>query len=386
MADRPMRVLFALAELGPGGVESNALNLMSRLDGERFSSRLFLHQAPRFGREVPPGVEVRWAIDGRYRRTKLLPILAACIRQARDCDVIVAAQEGRAALIAFLTARLLRKPIIGCIQFDWQAFRDYSRYRQLLALRWLYPRMTRIVACGEGAGESLRQITGSALPNMQVIRNFVEAKRIREAAQQPMPGWAHQALSKPTVLGLGRLEPQKGFDVLIRAHAKLREHGVDHHLVILGEGSERDRLESLAAELGVADTVFLPGRCENPFPIVRAATVFALSSRFEGMPFALLEAMTLGMPVVATDCPAGPREALDGGRHGTLVPVEDPNALADALRPPLSDQETSNAMARRAAEAASEFADTHAVPKWERLLRLAINTPGYATVSTERDS
>jgi glycosyltransferase involved in cell wall biosynthesis len=138
-------------------------------------------------------------------------------------------------------------------------------------------------------------------------------------------------------MGMGRLTYQKGFDVLLRAHAALRQRGLHHHLVILGEGPDRPALEGLARELGIEGTTFLPGFVSDPFAALRASRVFALSSRYEGFGMVLAEAMALGVPVVTSDCPSGPGDIVEAGRSGRLVPVDDVDALADAVAPLLAD-------------------------------------------------
>ena len=132
------------------------------------------------------------------------------------------------------------------------------------------------------------------------------------------------------VLAAGRLVALKGFDTLLRAFARVRQQ-MPARLVILGEGSERSNLERLAAELGVAADVDMPGFDPNPFRYMKRAGVFVLSSRYEGLPNVLIQAMACGCPVVSTDCPNGPAEILDGGRYGPLVPVDDVEALAYAM-------------------------------------------------------
>lgn len=105
----------------------------------------------------------------------------------------------------------------------------------------------------------------------------------------------------------------------------------DVRLVIFGEGRQRRRLSALAEHLGIAERIALPGFSDNPFAHVARADAFVLSSRFEGSPNALLEALAVGTPAIATDCPSGPREILGDGRYGPLVPIGDPRALADAI-------------------------------------------------------
>jgi glycosyltransferase involved in cell wall biosynthesis len=369
-------VLFTMVELGPGGVETNVLNLLRRLDPARFELSLFLHHDPAAGRHaapraLPPHVRVAWALRGPYRRWKLPYALKHLLTAARQTDVIVAAQEGRATLLACLAGMLLRKPVVGCIQFDWASAGLRMRRRQRWGLRWLCPSMRRIVACGEDSAASLSRIARIAPGRLKVIPNFVEASRVRSCGTDASPPWADGVFAKPTVVAMGRLDEQKGFDVLIRAHAMLVRRHVDHHLLILGEGHLRGSLTELARSLGVERSVFMPGFVAQPFAVLRRGTLFALPSRFEGLPFALIEAMTLGLPVVASDCPSGPGEVLEGGRFGLLVPVDDPTALADALAGVLADPSRQAELSELSRRRAANYADVSAIPAWEELLEAA---------------
>jgi glycosyltransferase involved in cell wall biosynthesis len=154
---------------------------------------------------------------------------------------------------------------------------------------------------------------------------------------------------KPVVLSVGRLEPQKNHAMLLHAFARtVLKHDV--HLMILGEGSLRLALEKLAQTLGLGGRVLLPGFVQNPEPYMRRARVFALSSRNEGFPGVLVEAMDAGTAIVSTDCPHGPSEILDEGRFGTLVPPRDAGALAAALEAELDRPDVGHP-ARRAERA-----------------------------------
>jgi len=139
----------------------------------------------------------------------------------------------------------------------------------------------------------------------------------------------------PVILGIGRLEAQKDFATLLRAFAQVRSRQ-DCRLIILGEGSLRYELEALARKLGVAEHVDLPGFVNNPYAYLVRASVFVLSSTHEGMPNALIEALALGVPVVATNCRSGPAEILEGGRWGRLTPVGDASAMAQAIQEALA--------------------------------------------------
>ncbi len=168
-----------------------------------------------------------------------------------------------------------------------------------------------------------------------MIRNPVVGPAIdRLAADDPGHPWLKGG-GPPVVLGVGRLTRQKDFPTLLRAFARLRER-VDARLIILGEGEDRDALEALARELDIGDVTDLPGFVDNPYGWMRRANVFVLSSAWEGSPNALTEALYLGTPVVATDCRSGPRELLEDGRYGPLVPVGDTEALAGAIEATLA--------------------------------------------------
>jgi glycosyltransferase involved in cell wall biosynthesis len=132
------------------------------------------------------------------------------------------------------------------------------------------------------------------------------------------------------VLGVGELGARKDFATLIRAVARVRERR-RCRLLIIGRGRQRDALLALGNELGFGDDLALPGFVENPYAYMRAADVFVSSSRYEGFANVVAEALAAGVPVVSTDCPSGPREILENGKYGRLVPVGDDAAMATAI-------------------------------------------------------
>jgi glycosyltransferase involved in cell wall biosynthesis len=162
---------------------------------------------------------------------------------------------------------------------------------------------------------------------------------------------------------MGRLVPQKDFATLLRAFALVRADR-PARLVILGEGPERDRLMLLARELGIENDVLLPGFVTNPFAWVGRASLFVLSSAWEGLPTVLVEALACGTPVIATDCPHGPRAILEGGDLGPLVPVGDSRKMAEAMRRMLdAPTERSRLLARAAA-----FHEDRAIEAYRHIL------------------
>jgi glycosyltransferase involved in cell wall biosynthesis len=156
-----------------------------------------------------------------------------------------------------------------------------------------------------------------------------------------------EAGGPPIIVAVGRLHSQKGFDVLLRAFAVARAQ-IDCRLVILGDGPERARLAAQAEQSGLGYDIDMPGFCANPFALMARAGAFVLSSRWEGFPNALVEAMACGAPVIATDCPSGPREILQGGHIAPLVPVDDVDALARTLIATLAARPDTSASRSRA--------------------------------------
>lgn len=187
-----------------------------------------------------------------------------------------------------------------------------------------------IVAISAGVADDLAALADLDRGHIRVIYNPVVDEHFSVRAAKPAP---HPWLSdggSPVVLSVGRLHRDKDYPTLLAAFARLRAQR-PVRLLILGEGPLRTELEALTRQLGVAADVALPGFCGNPLPAMRQAAVFALTSRSEGFGNVLVEALACGCPVVSTDCPSGPREILDGGRYGRLVPVGDAEALATAI-------------------------------------------------------
>ena len=204
-------------------------------------------------------------------------------------------------------------------------------------MRMTYRSADGIVAVSNGVAHDVAKTAGLPVERISVISNPVILSALEERAEEPVDDPWVGPDEPPLVLAVGRLTPQKDFATLIRAVARVRR-SMPCRLLVLGQGEERAALERLAADLGIADDVRFPGFVANPYPYFPRAAVLALSSRFEGLPTVLLEAVCLQVPVVATDCPSGPREILDDGRYGRLVPPGDVEALADAILRTLKDE------------------------------------------------
>lgn len=205
-----------------------------------------------------------------------------------------------------------------------------SRRLGVWSARRFYPWADAIVTVSHGLAEDVVCVTGLSHERITVIDNPVLTAATLDKANVPLDHPWFASGSPPVLLGVGRLVRQKDFPTLLKAFARVRAVR-PVRLIILGDGRKRKTLEVLAQQLGVASDVDLPGFVLNPFPYMKQASVFVLSSAWEGLPGALVEAMACGCPVVSTNCPSGPEEILDGGAYGPLVPVGDDAALARAI-------------------------------------------------------
>lgn len=207
---------------------------------------------------------------------------------------------------------------------------DGFKMRTILALvKRLYPWADAVIGVSQGVSNDVRSFVPMPEQKVYTVYNPVVTNELyrqrEEAVDHP---WFES--SGEVILGVGRLTEQKDFSTLIRAFAKLRLER-EAKLIILGEGEQRDALQALVAELDLSKHVDMPGFVNNPFAFMRHASVFVLSSAWEGLPGVLIQALACGCPVVSTDCPSGPREVLEQGRYGELVPVGDAVAMAQAI-------------------------------------------------------
>ena len=206
-----------------------------------------------------------------------------------------------------------------------------AAWRHLLPLlATSYPHADVISAVSQGVADDLERLAHLPAGRVVALPNpLISPDTMAMAEASPNHPWFDG--TTPVILAAGRLVPQKDFATLLRAFALLHHQGLPHRLVIAGEGKERPALLGMIESLGLAGWVDLPGFVDNPLALMARAALFVLSSRFEGLPGVLIQALSCGCPVVATDCPSGPREILLDGRLGPLVPVGDHEALARAM-------------------------------------------------------
>ena len=326
-------IAFFLPSLVGGGAERVIVNLAQGITerGIRVDLVLAAAEGPLLD-QLPPAVRL---IDlGATRVLRSIVPLARYLRRERPR--VLVSSMGHANLVAVWAARLAGLVVPVIVTEHNTLSQETSRQSRLSGKLWphllrtFYPWATTIVAVSRGAADDLARTSGLPRDRVEVVYNPVITPTMMALARQaPDHPW-FAAGQPPVILGVGRLTRQKDFATLLRAFAEVRRQR-PARLLILGEGEDRPALEALATELAVADDLALPGFQENALAFMAGSAVFALSSAWEGLPTVLIEALAAGTRVVSTDCPSGPREILQDGRLGALVPVGNAAALAAAI-------------------------------------------------------
>lgn len=360
------RIAFYLPNLCFGGAERVTVNLAGYLAARGWDVRVVLNAVKGdLLKQLPAAVQVHGMGAGRAVGA-LIP-LARYLRRHRP-DVLVAA-EAHVSVSALLARRLAGVDVPTVVAEHSVLSTTISGSWRSRTLGWLirttYPMADAVVAVSHGAADDLHGVARlNARP--EVIYNPVLSAADIGAEQQPPDDSWFAAGSPPVFVAAGRLRWIKGFDTLVEAFALVRAH-MDARLVILGKGLMRRQLEDRIRVLGLDDAVRLPGFASEPMRYFQGAAAVVVPSRQESFGNVLVEAMACGRPVISTNCP-GPREVLDNGHYGTLVPIDDAPALAAAMMKAAHQPVDAEVLKRRAGEYTVERCGQH----WLRLLEAAI--------------
>jgi glycosyltransferase involved in cell wall biosynthesis len=326
------RLAFFLPGLYDGGAERIMLNLADGVASRGYPVDLVLARAEGpFMEEIPDSVRL---IDLKASRVLTsTPALARYLRQERPIALLSILYANIVALWARRFAGIPVRVILGehnTLSSVSKGEDDPRMHFFPRLAKWFYPWADGIIAVSGGVADDLAQLIKIPRERIQVIYNPIVTPELFDKSKALLVHPWFKSGEPPVLLAVGRLTVQKAFDVLIRAFAQVRK---DHQvrLLILGEGEERTALETMIREYDMEEDISMPGFILNPYPYMAHAAAFVLSSRWEGLPTVLVEAMALGAPIISTDCPSGPREILLDGKYGQLVPVDDPFALAAAI-------------------------------------------------------
>lgn len=325
------QIALFLPNLAGGGAERVMANLAAGFADVGFVVDVVLVQAKGvFLSRLPANVQVvNLHAANAYTA---LPRLVNYLRKERPYALLSTLDlTNLVAILAKQTSRVATRVVVRIASTVSEQRRPFHKKKlEHIILSKIYPRADAIVAISCGTAKDLARYTGLNADRITTIYNPVITEELYQQAQLPLDHPWLVAEDVPVILSVGRLNIAKDFFTLIRACAIVRQEK-PVRLMILGEGEERSNLEALVRELGLSPDVQMPGFVENPFPYMAASAVFVLSSRWEGLPGVLIEALACGCPAVSTDCPSGPSEILDGGRYGHLVPVGDAETMARSI-------------------------------------------------------
>lgn len=362
-----------LPSFARGGAERTTLTLANGIAARGFAVDLIVASAQgAFRQDVAPSIRV---IDFQtVRVSKSFWPLRHYLKQ--NCPKAMLSIMTHTNLVAILARRwtgvstrlvISERTSISQAAHHCQSLQEHLIYT---LVPWFYPEANAIVAVSEGVARDLEAFARLPQGTVQTIYNPFNLDHIKQLATEQVTHPWFAAGEPPVILATGRLEPEKDFSTLIHAFAKVRAQR-QARLVILGDGSLRSELLVLAHQLGLTnDEIDLPGFVANPYAYMAKSKVFVLSSRFEGLPGVLVEAMACGVPVVSTNCAGGSSEILQGGHWGQLVPVGDAEALSQAILRVLSTPIDSLPKVHQRAQ---EFEQERAIDAYLKVLGLALH-------------
>ncbi|HEY3146817.1 MAG TPA: glycosyltransferase [Dongiaceae bacterium] len=367
-------LLFMINSLAGGGAERVMCTLLrasqDELRDHRISLLLLDREASMY--EVPRWIEVE-QLDCRHSLLRSIWSVWRALRRLKpDMTVSFLTRSNVANIIA---TSMLGIPAIVSERVDTSSHLGNGLGAKLakFLVKVTYPKARKVIAVSQGVADDLSASFGVPSDSMTVIANPIDVDEIGAQAETgaPIP------VDGPYAVTMGRLVPNKNFGMLIEAFAR---SGIAGRLVILGDGPERAALTAKIAALGLSGRVMMPGFAPNPFSTLRRAEFFVSPSNAEGFPNSLLEEMSVGLPVISTNCPSGPSEVLADlprgkvaagvsfAQHGILVSPDDPAAMAEALRA-MMDPERRRAYAAKAPKRAADFGVARAKEAYWAVIR-----------------
>lgn len=369
------KLALFLPFMGGGGAERVMLNLAIGFAAQGVAVDLVLAKAKgEYLEQVPATVRI---IDLNARRVLTsLPGLIRYLRRERPHAMLSTLMH--ANILALIARRLAGVPVrlivreavvlsenlnSGGSSFNF----FFTKTAFFFMVRHIYSWADGIIAVSRGVADDFIQTLRLPQGRVEVAENpIVTSELHREAEETVDHPWFEQG-APPVILGAGRLEAQKDFPTLIKAFALVRDK-FPARLVILGEGQDRPSLQSLINELRLEKDVELPGFVKNPFKYMARSSVFVLSSRYEGLPGTLIQAMAVGTPVVSTNCKSGPDEILGGGIYGKIVSVGDVEAMAWAILTELKEKDERAEKITKGKERAGLFTIEKSLEKYASML------------------
>lgn len=320
------RILFVIMDLGGGaGVYCRILakGLRREFPGEFDLSLIVLRDRGFLAgdNEVFDQIQI---LPSRNRLGQIMEMKRGIAAAEPECIICIGTFAN--LMVPMLAGRRRTMLTILTVHGNYTRLLGESRWPWILRplLRRRFAR-NLVVAPAQGVADDL--IANFSAQDVRVIPHGIDVEEVAKLASESVSDLPVE----PYMIAVGRLAIQKDYPTMLRAYAQARGAGLKMPLVIVGDGPELEAMRGLAGQLGIAEHVRFLGHRDNPFPYMKHAQFLVLSSEWEGFGLVLIEAMSLGVPCISTDCPSGPGEIFAGGEYGMLLPVGDVNELAEAM-------------------------------------------------------
>ena len=370
------KVTFFLPNLEGGGAEKSVIRLIRGLNKENFQLSLLLGKIKGpLKEEIHKEVSVK-ELNTLHIRYAFLKLIKYFQQERPDIFVSFLSHVNVTSVLAKIFSRTKTKLIISeRTTFSHIPEITKTIKNKLLAslflkplVKFTYPLADAIVCVSKGVAEDISRFLLFKINKVKVIYNPTVSDELYTLANQPVEHLWFLNKKIPIILAVGRLTKAKDYPTLLRAFALISKKK-KVRLVILGEGEERKSLKNLVRELDISENIAFLGFQKNPYKYMQKASVFVLSSKREGFPNVLVEAMACGVPVVSTDCQSGPNEIIKNGENGILVPVGDEEALAEAILKVLDNSLLQQRFSIEGKRKAQGFTAEKSIKEYEKLFR-----------------
>ena len=343
-------LLFTIPTLRAGGAERVLVSLLNHwAEKNIFNLVLVVHDDPKtrpFYTLHPTINVIHTGFWDKHQKWRIVFFLSRIINILKPDGVISFIIWNN--ILTLLAAKIVRVP---CIIAERSSPHVVKNKVVKYVRNWIYGWADRVIVQTGRAQAMFPERLG---PKISVIANPISSTAKPSGERQHL------------ILSAGRLAKEKRFSLLIESFSLIADDHRDWNLVIFGEGPERKNLETCITEKGLEKRIFLPGATKEIAQEMAKGSIFVLSSRFEGMPNALAEAMTLGLAVISTDCPTGPRELITPFENGLLVPVDDAEALAESMKMLIEDRKMRENFGKRASQAMKKYDIKNITLLWEK--------------------
>ena len=352
-------IRFSTIDLGSGGAEKILISILKSLSRDKYNISIILFDKTGvYLKDIPSDVQLNYFISPEKWPKILMPFYRKVFRRIAfrlfmyipSLVYILSKSEVVDIDVAFLqdTSYFLKsnyaKTKLAWVHTDAGVSLKYRN--------WLSPMKyaQKIIGVSSGVTKSIATIYPNFTNKTITIYNPTPIDEVQQAAKAETI-----IFSKPTIIAVGKFKEQKGFDILIKSFRLLIDKGYDWNLKILGDGDDEIKIKNLISQLDLSNQVELLGFKKNPYPYMHSADIFVLSSRCEGFAQVIVEALAVGVPVVATDCDFGPREILKNGEIGILVPVDDIKALTLGIERVINDSNLKHELINKGLIRARDF-------------------------------